>query len=163
MSSPLEAPFYRKGRWFSFQWVYRQIYNSFLTNQSALFVSVKLWHSFLKVGRTVCLIQSLLKWKYQVSFKSQMNFNSTRFGLVHHNLNVVVVVVVFFFKFCLIFFQLYSIFWYGGLSQHYSSGKIRSPVVARSDQRNAQTVARLPWPPFTENKISYDFPNNIVE
>ena len=134
MSSPLEAPFYRKGRWFSFQWVYRQIYNSFLTNQSALFVSVKLWHSFLKVWRTVCLIQSLLKWKYQVSFKSQINFNSTRFGLVYHNLDVVVVVVVVFLILFNFFSTVLKVIWYKGLSQHYSSGKIRSPVVAQSDQ-----------------------------
>ena len=134
MSSPLEAPFYRKGRWFSFQWVYRQIYNSFLTNQSTLFVSVKLWHSFLKVWRTVCLIQSLLKWKYQVSFKSQINFNSTSFGLVYHNLDVVVVVVVVFLILFTFFSTVLKVIWYKGLSQHYSSGKIRSPVVAQSDQ-----------------------------
>ena len=134
MSSPLEVPFYKKGRWFNFQWVYRQIYNSFLTNQSALFVSVKLWHSFLKVWRTVCLIQSLLKWKYQVSFKSQMNFNSTRFGLVYHNLDVVVVVVVVFLILFNFFSTVLKVIWYKGLSQHYSSGKIRSPVVAQTEQ-----------------------------
>ena len=63
-----------------------------------------------------------------------MNFNSTRFGLVYHYLDVVVVVVVVFLILFNFFSTVLKILIYRGLSQHYSSGKIRSPVVAQSDQ-----------------------------
>ena len=68
------------------------------------FEIVSLKYEELSASFNHYLNESTIKYnKVVVSFKSQMNFNSTRFGLVYHNLDVIVVVDVF-----LILFNFFS-------------------------------------------------------